>query len=483
MPERKTNKKINIAGDMPHSLEAEQALLGCLLLDAEVQNEIISGLSVEDFYSDAHKNVFDAMNTLLKRNQPIDLVTLIDLLEKEGTLEASGGITYVAGLTDVMPSSANYRKYFDIVKRESLLRRLIKGSANVIEECKQSTDGDTSLAYAEKMVFDISQNVETSSMTKISAVIPAVMTRLDELSKGKTSLRGIRTGYRELDNIIDGVHNGDLMILAARPGFGKSSLAMNMVENIALQGYSCAVFSLEMSEEQLATRMMCSVAGVDMGKMKKGELNKTDWVKIAKARELLSNAKIYFNESSIIKPSEILSQCRRLKRKSGLDFVVIDYLQLMTPDFKSDSRQQDTADISRSLKILAKEVGVPVLALSQLSREVEKRKGRPQLSDLRESGAIEQDADIVMFIHRPDKVQDEKGLDESKVRQNVAEILVEKHRSGPQGHAKLYFIGECTKFVNINESTGEPEGVEPKVPVRETAKEEAEVKNVDEEIF
>ena len=249
------------------------------------------------------------------------------------------------------------------------------------------------------------------------------------------------------------------MILAARPAVGKTSFAMNIVENLALNGYSCAVFSLEMGKEQITERLLCSIANVSMGDVKKGKIAKKDWIEIARAREKLANAKIYIDDSAVIRPRELISKCRRLKNKSGLDFVMVDYMQLMTPDKvrNSDSRQNEITEISRSLKILAKEINVPVLALSQLSRAVETRKGRPQLSDLRESGAIEQDADIVMFIHRPDKSATEKELAEGKVQPNVAEILIEKHRSGPTGMVKLYFKGECTKFLNLNEETGEPD--------------------------
>ena len=289
------------------------------------------------------------------------------------------------------------------------------------------------------------------------------MTKLDELSKDKSSYHGIKTKFRGIDAILKGLHGSDLIILAARPAVGKTSFAMNIVENLALQGYSCAVFSLEMSKEQLAQRMIFSVAGVSMENALSGKMNKTEWMKVTRAKEMLSTAKIFIDDSAMITPQEVLSKCRRIKKKDGLDFVMIDYIQLMNTVSKrrDDNRQQEISDISRNLKILAKELNVPVLALSQLSRAVETRKGRPQLSDLRESGAIEQDADIVMFIHRPDKSATEKEIAENKVQQNVAEILIEKHRSGSTGVVKLYFKGECTKFLNLNES-GEPEDPEAK---------------------
>lgn len=449
-----------VMGDMPHSLEAEQALLGCLLLDTRVQVEISAYLKEEDFYAESHKNIYHAMLEIIRKNLPVDMVTLTDMLEKLGTLKDSGGISYIAELTNVMPSSANYQRYLDIVTRDSLLRKLIKGSADIIGECQKSQDKNQALAFAEKTVYDISNVADTSEMVKIGNVIPDVMTKFDELSKDKSIYRGIKTQFKGLDNLLNGIHNSDLMILAARPAVGKTSFAMNIVESLALQGYSCAVFSLEMGKEQLVQRMLCSVAGVSMESAMKGKMNKTEWLKIAKAKEMLSSAKIFIDDSAMITPSQVLSKCRRLKAKHGLDLVMVDYIQLMSTEksSKSDNRQQEISEISRNLKILAKEVNVPVLALSQLSRAVETRKGRPQLADLRESGAIEQDADIVMFIHRPDRNATEKEIAEGKVQKNVAEIIIEKHRNGPTGIVKLYFKGECTKFLNLNEETGEVDG-------------------------
>ena len=459
MPEINERK---LTGELPHSLEAEQALLGCLLLDTKIQVETASSIEEEDFYAESHKYIFAAMRGIIRANQPVDLVTLTDALEKEGTLESAGGIAYITELTNVMPSSANYQRYLAIVKRDSMLRRLIRGAADIIEDSRKSTDEKTSLAYAEKVVYDISNTADTNDMVKIGNILPEVMTKFDELSKGTSSVRGVSTKYKALDNLLNGLHGSDLMILAARPATGKTSLAMNIVENVAMQGYSCAVFSLEMGKEQLVQRMICSLAGVSMENAMKGIMNRSEWLRMEKARGKLSEAKIYINDSSMIRPSEILSHCRRIKRKVGLDFVMIDYVQLMTPDKvrNSDSRQNEVTEISRNLKILAKELNVPVLALSQLSRAVESEKRRPQLSDLRESGAIEQDADIVMFIHRPDKYATEKDFEEGKVQKNVAELIVAKHRNGRTDTVKLYFKGECTKFLNLNVETGEPEGEE-----------------------
>ena len=367
-------KGLNTAMEMPHSLEAEKALLGCLLMDTKIQVETSAFLEEEDFYANAHKLIFNAMREIISNNQPVDLVTLTDALEKDGILNKIGGIDYLADLSNVLPSTANYNRYVDIVKRDSMLRKLMRGSLDIIDDCKTSVDHKNSLARAERIVYDISNSADTSEIIPVKEVIPSVMTKLDELSKDKSKFRGIRTKFKSLDYLINGVHGSDLMILAARPAMGKTSLAMNLVENIASQGYTCAVFSLEMGKDQLVQRMLCSIAGVSMENANKGQMTKPEWLKIAKANEMMSNMKIFIDDSSLITPEEMLSKCRRLKAKEGLDFVMVDYIQLMSPGDKkrnSDSRQNEISDISRKLKILAKELNVPVLALSQLSRAVE----------------------------------------------------------------------------------------------------------------
>ena len=458
MAQSETKRQKKALPDMPHSLEAEQALLGCILLDNRIQVEVASSLKEEDFYAETHKIIFNAMNEIIIQNKPVDIVILTDYLENKGELESAGGIEYIATLADYMPSTANYQSYFDIVKADSMRRKLILGASNIIEKSKETQNQIDALSFAEKVVYDISDTADTSEMKKISSILPDVMLKLDEIAKDKSSTKGIKTGFKGIDSLLNGLHKSDLIILAARPAVGKTSFSMNIVENVALQGYTCAVFSLEMSKEQLAQRMMCSVAGVSMSNANKGVMNRTEWLKIAKAREMLANAKIYIDDAAMTNPQQIMSKCRRLKAKEGLDLVMIDYIQLMQAagNKKHDNRQQEITEISRYLKILAKELNVPVIALSQLSRAIEQRKGRPQLSDLRESGAIEQDADIVMFIHRPDKNATEKELAEGTVQRNVAEIIIEKHRNGGTGIVKLYFKGECTKFIDLAED-GEPE--------------------------
>ena len=454
--------------EMPHNLEAEQSLLACIIIDKEVQVEVLSSLSVEDFYSESHKNIFEAMRQVNERNIPIDLVTLTDELEKSATLTGAGGISYIAQLSTSLPSAANYKYYLEIVQRDSILRKLIKSSNDIIQNATESADKDLSMAFAEKKIFDISQSVDTSSMVKIGEVVPVVIEKFNAINKDKNAFQGIKTGFHKLDYMLNGLHKTDLILLAARPAMGKTSLAMNIVENIAVnEGKVCAVFSLEMGKEQLAQRMVCSLAEVSMQDALKANLDKEKWSRLMKAQAKLSESKIFIDDSSMITASEILSKCRRMKRKYGLDLVMIDYLQLMngSNNKNSDNRQQQIAEISRSLKILAKEVEVPVIALSQLSRSVEQRSDhKPQLSDLRESGAIEQDADIVMFIHRPDKSATDKERAEGKVQENVAELLIEKHRNGPTGSVKLYFNGGCTKFLNIEDA--------PKVEVKQETPED-----------
>lgn len=447
-----------LPNEVPHNLEAEQSVLAAMLLDNDSQTDILSTLGVDDFYTDAHRMIYQAMKDLSGANKVIDFVTVTDELERTGKLAQSGNITYVAELAKIIPSTANYRYYLQIVRRDSLLRRLIRGSNDIIEKALSGTDAEAAVAFAEKTVFDITKENDTSTVVPVTDIIPDVIDMFDAVTKDKNALRGASTGYREIDSMLNGIHNTDLMILAARPAVGKTSFALNILENVALADKDrvCLIFSLEMGKEQLVQRMLCSVANVSSQDATKGQLDKDKWLRLLAARKEIESSKIFIDDSSLITPVEMLSKCRRMKRKYGrLDFVVIDYLQLMTSGRRgsNDSRQNEISEVSRSLKILAKEINVPVLALSQLSRASEQQGGRrPQLSDLRESGAIEQDADIVMFIHRPDRSASDKDLLEGKVKKNVAEIVIEKHRSGPTGTIELYFRGDCTKFIEIQEA-------------------------------
>lgn len=439
---------------MPHNLDAEQATLGCLLIDSMCQTEIMSMLKSEDFYTDAHKNVFSAMVKIFQKNTPIDFVTLTEELEREGKIDAIGGIDYINFLTNVVPSAANYKFYVDIVKSNSIRRMLIKSGQNIIESAYSNEDKDDVLSNAEAEIYSIAENEEVSQLEHIgkpNGAIKSVIDKFDKVAKDPNSLRGLSTGYRDVDDITNGLQNSDLILLAARPSVGKTSFAMNLVTNIAVkEGKSCAVFSLEMSKEQLTQRALCSLAKVPMQNALTGKMSSDEWKRIWTATKQLENSKLFIDDSSLTTPATLLSKCRRLKAKEGkLDLIMIDYLQLMTSDSrKKENRQSEISEISRNLKVAAKELNVPIVVLSQLSRDIEKREGhRPQLSDLRDSGAIEQDADIVMFLHNPEKYNDSPTAEEP----GVVELIFAKHRNGRVGSVKLRWIGEYTTFVGMEE--------------------------------
>lgn len=436
---------------MPHSIEAEQSVLGAMLINNEAPLEIMSILISEDFYSAANKLIFERMNELFKSNKPIDFVTLTDYLDKNGELDSVGGIDYLTNLTNSVPSAANFKFYVDIVRRDSLLRKLISVGQKIIENSYQSNDDKAALNFAEKAIFEIAEKQDFSSLEHIEGVLKEVIEKLNKIAKDPSTLRGISTGFDDLDRLTNGLQNSDLILLAARPGVGKTSFAMNVINNVAtIVKKSCAIFSLEMPKIQIAQRSMCSIGNVSMERALKGKLSVDEWASLIKASRKLSEAKIYIDDSSINDPNDILSKCRRIKREHGLDLVMIDYLQLMRADKNStfENKVLEVGEITRSLKIAARELDVPIILLSQLSRAVEQRKGdhRPVLSDLRDSGSIEQDADIVMFIYKPDMYND-VITEES----DVAELIIAKHRNGPLGTVKLRWNGETTSFLNYSD--------------------------------
>ena len=440
---------------LPHSIEAEQSVLGCVLIDQDASMNILSELKPDDFYVEAHRIVFEAMYNVYSHNSPVDFVTLTDELEKNNMLESVGGAEYIATLTNIVPSSSNYKHYSDIVKRNGVLRRLINASNNIINNCFEAQNMQDAISFAEKSIFDISQNEDRSSLLHINTATSEVLSKFETIQKDRDSLRGLPTGIYGLDRITNGLQNSDLILIAARPGVGKTSLAMNIVNHAAIKrGASVAVFNLEMPRVQLAQRSICSLAFVSMEKALKGELNVQEWKALWAASDKLNKAKIFVDDSSLNTPVDILSKCRRLKAEHGLDLVMIDYLQLMSSGGKNkDNRQQEVADMSRGLKIMARELNVPVIVLSQLSRAVESRQGKvPVLSDLRESGAIEQDADIVMFIHKPDIPAD---APEELKKNPICEIIIAKHRNGALGEVKVKWVGNITTFVNLERDANE----------------------------
>ena len=391
------------------------------------------------------------MFKIINKNRPIDIVTLSDEMEKSATLEKAGGIEYITDLARITPSAANYEHYLNIVKRDSTLRRLIRSAEEIIKDCKNSIDYNRSVSFAEKSIYDISEELDNTTLTNINVSFNSILDKFENIQKDKNYLQGLKTGFTGLDNLTNGFKPGNLIILAARPSIGKSTLAMNIVENVALRENAvCAVFALEMTNAELAQRVLCSVSSVSNQDALKGKLGDEEWRKLWDAKKILDPTNIFVDDTSMTTCPEILSKCRRLKSRLGrLDLIVVDHIQLMNAVKSSDSRQQEVSEISRGLKMIAKELDVPVLALSQLSRLVTGRKGqKPVLSDLRESGAIEQDADIVMFIHRPDKAAEEKEIEQGKVKKNVAEIILAKNRAGACESFELIFQGEKSKFIN-----------------------------------
>ncbi len=441
---------------MPYNRDAEMALLGCMLIDSDIASETIDKLREEDFYQESHKFILRAMKEAFEQRKPIDLVTVADVLENEGSLEKAGGIMYLTELTQLTPSAANYKSYLEIVSRDSMNRKLIRASRKIIEASMKGGDEKEALAFAEKSIYDISRQSERSALLGMTDgdIIGEVLHKFEQLQSDPDSFRGIPTGFKMLDKITHGLQPGALIVLAARPGMGKTSLAMNLVEHAALHANKvCAVFSLEMPRNEIIQRLICSYANVSMQKALSGELTQKEWKKLMLAGDRLKKSKIYVDDSSRVTPGEILSKCRRLRSTAGgLDLVMIDYIQLMSSGDKrsqnAENRTQEVADITRNLKIMAKELGVPVVALSQLRRIQSKE---PQLSDLRESGAIEQDADIVMFISRPEAIATKEEIEAGKIVKGAAELILAKHRAGEQGRISLKFIGECTKFVDVDD--------------------------------
>jgi replicative DNA helicase len=435
---------------MPHNLEAEQSAIACVLLD----NDCLAGfirLTPAHFYSPAHQIIFDAVQSLTAKNVPVDFVTLTERLTATGKLESAGGMNYLNILTDIVPSAANFKHYISILKKNATLRRLVSAGTEIIKTSGTADDEQTALKAAEKLVFDISREDEKRELTNLSAELPKVLETLDLVSKDPSALRGLKTGYYVLDDITNGLQKSDLIIIAARPGVGKTSLALNIILNAALKNKSkCAVFSLEMSKEQLAIRALSSTAKVSSTKAIKGELSAAEWQKLWAANKKLSAANIFVDDNSAITPTEIMRKCMRLKREQGLDLVMVDYLGLMGSggtNMRYENRQVIVAENSRAMKIMAKELECPVLLLSQLNRGIEARKGQdaePVLSDLRESGAIEQDADIVMFIHKP-KAEDAEDV---VCEDYDAKIIIAKHRNGRIGNFNLRWHGEYTTFEN-----------------------------------
>lgn len=430
----------------PHNLESEQCVIGSIIVEEETLVPVAEILDREDFYIDAHKVIYDSMIELGNERKPIDMITLTNRLKEKGYLDQVGGVTYLTSITNMIPTTSNVKVYAEIVKKNSTLRKLIKASNDIISMGYEASDSlDDILNVAEKKIFDISQDRMSQDFKPISEVLTSVTAMIEEVYSKGSDITGLDTGFINLNKKLGGFHKSDLILIAARPGMGKTAFALNLVANAAIRSKSSvAVFSLEMSKEQLVQRLLSSQSNVALNNISKGKIADDEWKKLTDAMTVLSSSDIFIDDTPGIKVSEIRSKCRKLKMEKGLDMIMIDYLQLMEADGRADNRQQEVSKISRSLKILAKEMNCPVIALSQLSRNTESGKDHmPKLSDLRDSGAIEQDADIVMFIYR-----DEYYTKMETKKKDLAEIIIAKNRHGEISNIELVWIGKIQKFSN-----------------------------------
>ena len=431
----------------PQDIEAEQAVLGSMLTDQDAVIAAIEVLKEDDFYREDNKIIYTALLNIYNRAEPIDIITLKSELSSMGKLEAVGGLEYIAQLPDKVPTTANVERYVKIVEEKSMLRNLVKTANEIINLGYDETENvEDIMDVAEKKIFDVMQWKNSKGYTPIKDILIDSFTQLENLYNQKGSITGVPSGFVELDRKTAGLHGSELILIAARPAMGKTAFALNIGTYAATRaGCPVAIFSLEMSKEQLANRILCSEALVDSNKVRTGELEDEEWGKLAQTSGELSTAEIYVDDTPGISVMEIRAKCRKLKLEKNIGLVIIDYLQLIQGSGKRGaSREQEIAEISRSLKILAKELNVPVIALSQLSRAVEGRPDhRPMLSDLRESGSIEQDADIVMFLYRDDY------YNENSEKKNIAEVIIAKQRSGSTGTVELAWLGSYTKFANL----------------------------------
>ncbi|HBT19858.1 MAG TPA: replicative DNA helicase [Peptococcaceae bacterium] len=430
---------------MPQNIEAEQAVLGSMLLDSESVFVVMEILKPEDFYEKAHQIIYEAVLSLTEQNEAVDLVTVTEELRRKGLLESVGGASYLTSLANIVPSAANAEYYAKIVLEKSTLRSLIKAANHIANRCyEEAYDIEDLLDDAEQRIFEIAQRRNREGFSTIKEVIKETYEIIERLSQHKEEVTGIPT-FKDLDKLLCGLQQSDLIICAARPGMGKTSFCLNIAHNAAVNhNYSVAIFSLEMSKEQVVQRLLASEAMIDQQKLRTGRLNEDEWKRLIRAMGPLSEAPIYIDDTPMVTALEIKAKARRLKADKGLDLVIVDYLQLMQGHRRADSRQQEIAQISRALKGLARELKIPVMALSQLNRGVEQRQDkRPIMADLLESGAIEADADVVLFLYRDEyynKNTDKKG---------IAEVIVGKHRNGPVGVVELAFLPQYTKFVNL----------------------------------
>ncbi|QQK81765.1 replicative DNA helicase [Salicibibacter cibi] len=430
----------------PQNIAAEQAVLGAIFLEEESLITATERLRPEDFYRASHQRIFRVMTDLSEKAEPVDLVTVTSQLQDHEWLEEAGGISYLTDLANAVPTAANVGYYSRIIEEKALLRRLIRAATSIVSEgYTEEQEVDEVLGDAERMIMEVSNRRTSGSFLSIKEVLMETYDNIEMLQSRGDALTGVASGFQELDRMTAGFQNSDLIIVAARPSMGKTAFALNITQNIATKtDENVAIFSLEMGATQLVQRMLCAEGNIDGSRLRTGQLLEEDWEKLAMAMGTLSRAGVYIDDSPGIKVADIRAKCRRLQQEKGLGMVMIDYLQLIQGR-GTESRQQEVSEISRNLKAIARELNVPVIALSQLSRGVESRQDkRPMMSDLRESGSIEQDADIVAFLYREDY------YDQEAENQNVIEIIISKQRNGPVGNVELAFIKEYNKFVNLD---------------------------------
>ena len=435
----------SIMRSLPQSLEAEQSVIGSMIIDKSAISKALEKLNEEDFYKDGHKVIFKAIREMYSQDMAVDLVTLLEHLKSKDKLEKAGGVTYISEVSSQVITTANLDAYIKIVEDKSMLRKLIKSSTAIIEESYTKQDKvEDVLDGAQKKIFDLAEKKGSNEYEPLSNVLERGFLEIERLFNNKGSITGVGSGIRDLDAKTSGFQKGDMVLIAARPSMGKTTFALNIAEFAALvENKSVVIFSLEMSKEQLAYKLLCSEANVDMLKLRTGNLDEDDWDRIARATGPLSKAKIYIDDTAGLSVMEMRSKCRKIKMEHGIDLIMIDYLQLMSGS-SSENRQQEVSEISRSIKALAKEMECPVIALSQLSRAPEQRADhRPMLSDLRESGSIEQDADVVMFLYRDEYYNKETE------EKNIGECIIAKQRNGPVGTVKMAWIGSHSKFANL----------------------------------
>ena len=432
----------------PHDIEAEQAVIGSMFTDKDAVISAIESLKEEDFYREDHKAIYSAILSLYDKSEPIDIITLKAELTSLGLFDKIGGLEYLVELPEKVPTTSNVQKYIKIVQDKSILRRLIKTANEIIEQGYDPTEEiDNIMELAEKKIFDISQDKNQKGYSPIKDILVDTFTELEQLYNQKKRITGVPTGFPDLDYKTAGLHNSNLVLIAARPAMGKTAFALNIATHAAVRAkVPTLIFSLEMAKEELVNRILCSEALVDSNKIRTGKMEEDDWLKVAGAMGPLSESQIYIDDTPGISINEIRAKCRKLKLEKNIGLIVIDYIQLIQASGRKNAgREQEIAEISRSLKILAKEINVPVIALSQLSRAPEQRPDhRPMLADLRESGSIEQDADIVMFLYRDDYYNQETE------KKGIAEVILAKHRAGSTGTIELFWLGSYTKFVSID---------------------------------